>query len=337
MNAKKVIRDYIGPRKANRIIKWILAVLAVALLGIGIAMRLNGPAKDDAVQFDPAVSQEGDYVWVDIAGVSEEISVYSGGSKYYIVIDGTGSYRFVILGNLQYENMLTQRAYWSGGKYSELGATVRAYGTVQEAPEWLFARAGRHCGLKGDEVSALTGTVVVNTGKQPTDNLGALPMWAGIFLGLFWVFYVVKTSGINKYTRESIRRLEKLGQLENAAAELTSESCLKIDDDRSRLGEHFAFGRRSGAAVFYDDVAWTFLFPVRAANGTPMSLDVVTNTRSGLSLTPVSVSVRKPEAIALQANTHISDRCANALIGYGEENRKEYRAMVREYKKSNKK
>lgn len=158
--------------------------------------------------------------------------------------------------------------------------------------------------------------------------VGGIVMLAGVLVTGLWGCLSPAYAAARKNMKYTLNRLEELGILDSAAAELTGEDRHIVADDRSRLTPNFAFRRHGGVAIAYDDIVWFMIYPGRSQD-----IEITTNLRTGRSFQPVSMFNKKSNYDEIRlAYSYITDHCPNAMEGYSQENAKAYRAIVRQHK-----
>ena len=159
-------------------------------------------------------------------------------------------------------------------------------------------------------------------------TLGGLMLLGGVLMLAVWVCFIPDYRTCIRNMDYTLDRLEELGLLENAAAQLNGEERLTVGDDLSRLTPGFAFRRGRGLAVAYEDIVWVMVYPGRS-----QEIEVTTNIRTGRSFDPVGLPNTPSNYDAINRTfEYIAFRCPNALKGYSENNASAYRALIKQYK-----
>jgi len=162
--------------------------------------------------------------------------------------------------------------------------------------------------------------------------VGGITMLIGIFTAATWACLLPAYSSGAKNLKYSLRRLEELGLLDNAAAELTGEDKLVVAGDRSRLTPGFAFRRHAGIAVAFEDIIWLRIYPGRSQD-----IEISTSIRTGRTFAPVSLLNRNSNYEEInRAYAYIAGRCPTALNGFSTENAKAFREAVKQYNSAGK-
>lgn len=131
----------------------------------------------------------------------------------------------------------------------------------------------------------------------------------------------------------SVKRLQKIGQLEKAAAELINEEPQLFCKNKIALTSSFLFGKRMGAACAYNDILWLykkrytqrFLFiPIYVQD----SLEVETGKQS----VHINLGKKDKKNELTQIIRVIYEKNPNILVGHTQENQKAYNELRKQKK-----
>lgn len=144
------------------------------------------------------------------------------------------------------------------------------------------------------------------------------------FVGLFRILPgLIRTSG-------TIKRLKKAGQLETAEAELSSGNVTEMCKRKAACTEHFLFARRGAWACAYTDILWTYKYkftqrllfiPIYTWESV-----IVETKKAKLS---VNLGGKDKNNELAELIKMIYQHNPNVLVGFTEENKKAYKAMMK--------
>ncbi len=164
-------------------------------------------------------------------------------------------------------------------------------------------------------------------------TIGGIVLLIGVFVAAVWACLFPAYSAAMKNMKYTLSRIEELGLVESAAAELTGEEKFVVCDDRSRLTPNFAFRHHGGVVVTYEDIVWFMIYPGRSQD-----IEITANIKTGRSFQPVSLTNKNSNYDEIhRAYSYISEHCPNAMEGFSTENAKAYRDAVKQYKATKKK
>ena len=334
MNSEQTLKKYIAPAGLLAPLCWLLALAGIVLLALGV--RQTGIEDDPAAaqRFDPLTAKSGDYVYMDIGGVSDwlyKVSGDGGDFTYYAAEDENGSGGYIlILDDEQFAALSAQNEYWNRTTDALPGETERLYGTVKwySAPirsELAGLIAQIYTDVPEDEFDDVFGTVLLNATIQPSGEYATAYMIGGGVLLVLWLIAALIRTLSRRALRQNIRQLNKCGSLALAAEELNSADNTVIGKDKVRVSQHCLFAKRKGIAVLLEDILWYYKEVINSNDVTITHL--VLRMRNGKSYNPISIVGEDKHGLADELLALLGERCPDALVEYNHENAKAYKAM----------
>lgn len=323
VDGKKTLSMYIKPGIAGEIFAILFVIGAVVCLVMGMMVGAENTA--DAVAFDPISEQSGEYVYLDLVGISDWVAQYDG-QTYYTAVDQEGYMYTVRLDGSDFKKLTQQRTYWD--EETAPAVNVRLYGTSAKpdfevvdlmCQGWEMTRAeyGQYFG------DLYFNGVVTPAGSQRSSWL------AGVFICAILAFALwIGNVPANSAYKRSIRRLEELGQLERAAEQLESENRMTIGKDMGRLTDQYIFGKKTGAAIRYEDVVWCYK-RVSRVYFIAVNAFLVIHTIDGEIMLAINFGKKDKFEEIENCLRRVFEKNPNALIGYNQENQKAYKEKVK--------
>ena len=268
-SARRTIRKYIvGGWRVFGILAWIMLLTGIAagLLGTVFGAKEN---RSEAVPFDPVSSENEEYVYIDVAGVSDCIygpsDTGNGGMEAttdHIVKDVNGHFYLVDLNSDTYAGMSEQNKWWNSDFSGNAPEPYRLYGTTVEITERSGQYISERLGLSKDKLHEYIGKYYINEGVYPGYGKNVACNLAAFFSGLFCLLFAAIPSTVNITAHMCIKSLKKRGELIQAARELGAKDRQIIGKNRAVAGDNYIFGRGTGVALRYDDVLWVCPFTI---------------------------------------------------------------------------
>lgn len=327
MDEKKIIKKYICPGAWMTVVGCLLAVVLIVSLVMGV-MTLNADT-GEAVEFYPSETPAGTMAYIDVVGVSSWL-FRSDDMTYYSVEDAEGYLYTVRLTDAQFAAMAEQQKYWE--RESEnvtVPAPYHLEGYVQNVTAELRENLSQSWSITEDEYDLYFGTLYLNAttsvGAENSAGWFLAAMFSGIFAIVCLVFKV--RAGVN--AKKCLARLEERSLLEKAARELEfTEGHTVIGKNKAVLTQDFLFGKGTGVVVAYDDILWAYQMDQRRnfviASSYLMVATSFMNPQGAIDLNKADRQGYIGDAIAI-----ITQRNPKTLLGFTNENRKAYRAMVK--------
>lgn len=334
MNSEKTLKKYIAPAGILTPLCWLLALAGIALLGLGI--RQTGIEDDPsaAKAFNPLTAKHGDYVYMDVGGVSDWLykATNDGGEFiYYAAEDASGNGGYIlILDDEQFDELSAQNEYWKRTESALPTDVQRIYGTarwysptVRNSLAELIAEI--YTDVPQEEFDSMFGKVLLNATVQPSGELAtAYSVGGAVFLVLWFIVALIRFIS-RRSLRQNLKYLDKCNFLDLAAQELSSPDNTVIGKDQVRVSEHFLYGKRKGIAVLLDDILWYYKEVINSNDVTLTHL--VLRMQNGRSYNALSIVGNDKNELADRLLEVLALRCPDALVDYSPENAREYKAI----------
>ena len=155
------------------------------------------------------------------------------------------------------------------------------------------------------------------------------------FFGLIHLLFIALPA--NGAARRSLKKLEENGQLEQAAAELTSHSAKQYMDGKLILTDHFVFCKKSGQIYTYDEFVWLYrhtftqrllLIPIRVTESLYASTTIANTGKPSKAFPIASMGKDKMDQIK-NAIVEIYNHNRNCMIGYSDQNIAAHKQMLK--------
>jgi len=264
MNAKKTLKKYIGPSAGKKLLAWLLSLATLATFGLGIKQSTVTDDVNDAVVLDSYSAEVGDFVYVDVLGVSDwilELEQDSVTTTYYTVFDKSGYLHIAIFEDSDIRTMSDQEQFWNDLLFSDSVDTdaesVRVYGVAEKIPAEYEDDLREYLDMSSSEFDDYLGAMLINATRMPSDNSEAPYIAIGCILLVLSIFVIVSNARSKSGLKKSLKRLEQLGELDAAAAELNG-TVKVIGKDKVRISDNYVFSKHLGAAVRIDDILWAY-------------------------------------------------------------------------------
>ena len=327
MDSEGILRKFLTPARGVAIIGYVLLALCLVALVLGITA--NGAEEPQAaVPFSPLEERTGDYCYLDIVAVSDWLYNYDG-SIYYTAFDADGYMYTVRLSDKQFEDMTVQYDYFVNAEENDpLPAPYRLYGMSQKTTDNIADAVCSAWGADQADYYEYFGNLFLNGTTTPAEEKGAVWFLAALFAFLFGLMLAGMGVNANRIAKKSIRRLEERGELDAAAAELEDPSNETFLKGALRLGEHYVFSKNTGAAFRYEDILWCYTRVTRSGL-IKMSTSVIANTATTKNIALAAiVRGKEAEEVIEAVMATLAEKNPNVLLGFTNENRKAYKAIV---------
>jgi len=336
MNAKKVIRSYIGPSAFRKALSWIFALAAVALLAAGVYFTVHREDPRDAARFDSITEDSGDFVFLDVIALDEQwlfkYTIDSEVYTFYTVMAADEYYYITVLSDAQFGRMEAQREFWYEYDYEEPipanTAIYRIYGLACPIDDDIRKDIAYEYDYTSSDVDDIFGCMYLDATARPSQGLGKLLLTLAFACFLWWVWSVFANGLVKGVARRSIKRLEQLGRLDAAAEELNGRVKI-IGSDKCRFSENFVFVKRLGTALSYDDIL--LYYRARASLFSGASA-VFAATKINRAFPIVRSRGFDRSGMIDSVMATLAERAPSALSGITPENQQSYSAMIKELK-----
>lgn len=320
MDEQQQMKGYLLPKKGVLIAGFILLAAAAALLAFGI-YRGTRDFESQAVPFED-FSNKGDYVYIDVAGISDWVYKYDDG-VYYAAEDPTGYFYILRMSKHNAVYMPEQEKYWQRPDDDSvpMPEPIRVYGIAQKIGDDLKDAFAQVFDLTGSDVDYYFGYLYLDTTSDPGTDM----MWMCITGALFsflsslvcLAIYLPAYSAMKK----SVKELEERGETERAASAFAF-SGEEMLNGAMKAGGDYLFVKNTGIVLRFDDILWAH---IRTINGTIHTLALYTRRLHNVSIGSLKGNEGK-EQLA-EAIDMIQTRNPNALLGFTDENRKLYQQL----------
>ena len=157
-------------------------------------------------------------------------------------------------------------------------------------------------------------------------------------LAIFGLFYLLFIALPRSNTaKRNLEKLEENGQLEQAAAELTSQNAKQYMDGKLVLTDHFVFCKKTGQIYTYDEFVWIyrhtftqrfFLIPVKVTESLYASTTIAKTGKPSQALPIASMGKDTMDQIK-NAIIEIYNHNKNCMIGYSDQNVAAHKQMLK--------
>ena len=255
MDSERTVKEYIYPLNGMRIAAWTCLALALIL---GFLMMVSGrPADSSAVPFDPMLSSNRDWCYVDVAAVSPPAFTYNK-RIYFVLMGADGTLYPARLTTPQFYTLYSQAQYWSDPS-SEVPALKRFYGMARKINNVMQRAAGAV--TEGDDrmvTPFFDDTMFFDATAIPGANRdSAFLSFSIVFLLIASVLYLMNAA-VRVRARKSLKRLASLGCTEDAAGELYNALLNQPEERNWLLTPNYVFLRGEGTALKLTDIYWIF-------------------------------------------------------------------------------
>lgn len=321
MDEKKAIKKYISDVRPGILVVGLLLLLGT-LACVALALRARAAELPEPVYFDALEGENNSYVYLDVIGVSDWVYTYDT-TTYYVLADTTHRIYVGSLPDEQFEAMRHQNDYWNGLNDEEIpvrvtGITLRLTDTMKSSFMEVFE-------LSDGEFDDYFGYHSFSAGTNPREENAAMWSVIAVLLAFFSLFCLIGGGAHLFAVNKAITRLEKSGQLSQAAAELNSPLAESVNKDRLRLTSRFLFGRRAGLAAPWEDVLWCYERVVKLY-GVVGEHRLIICTSDGKTH---SIGFGSKEDELQRVMADLKARNPEMLIGFSRENRKAWREQCR--------
>ena len=319
MDSKKSLKDYISPALWLRIVTWALFAATVIALFTGIGLSSKDDTSD-AAPFSKS-SKSGSYVYIDVVLVSNWLyNVNNGEQVYYTVMDINSNWYTVKLSKAQFSAMSVQYNYFlaaaEGDPYPQ---PYRIYGMVQKPDADVVDAVAAGWKLNQIQYYQAFGNFYLNATSSPSSSAGSSLFVVAMFAFILWLIFFAQTFGPGRSAKKNLSFLGQTGELDYAANEFSDLSAEIIAKDKARLSNRFIFGKGSGAAIRYADIAWCYKYTLNNRGAVTSSLIVYTNTQKKKQAV-FTLRGMDNEGWIQHAIEVISARNPAARVGYSAEN-----------------
>lgn len=338
MNATNTLKKYIGPSGGIKFLAWLLAIATIALFAVGIQQSSIEEDPSEAKWFNPFTAEAGDYVYLDIVGISNWLyKVESDSSKtvYYSVEDADDNIYTMVVSDAEYSKMMTQRTYWNREGENDPNAEVyRIYGTARRSSSEVkeaLASSWSSYGLSTvSDYEYYFGTMHFDSTTTPGDSRGMGFIIGGIFALAAWICAAVASGKSKKNMKKCLKRLEELGELDAAAAEI-SGAVVTVGKDKCRISDNYIYTKKGGVVLSLKDILWSYRH-VTKTNGINSNTQLLALTCTGKSYGLISVAGGDSKDLTTEIMTVMAERNPTILMGFSDALRVEYRARLKTYK-----
>lgn len=323
MDGKKTLKKYLKPSSVISVIALVLVVAMVGLMIAGIAMNQEDP--EEAVWFTGIDNENGEYVYLDVVGVSDWLVDYGDGDEVYYAAQDTDGYLYLIqLTKSQFNKMKTQQQFWNGETTTE--EPYRLYGIAKKPKTDLLNTLYEVVGMTASEYEEYFGTQYMNATTTPAKQDQAVWYIGAMFCGFIALFLGLVGLTPNGAFKKCVKRLEEKGQLERAAEQLESLERVTIGADVGRLSPNFLYGKNTGVVLAYEDIAWAYKKNIKRYFIT-VSASLMVCTPDGKEYAAVNYGRNDKFNDIENALMKIHEKNPKTLIGFTRENQLAYKEL----------
>lgn len=327
MTEQKTLKQYVKPGAIGMILGWIAAGLTVVSILAWIFFTATA-SNGRATAFDPVRDETGDYVYLDVVGISDWLYDYDG-VIYYSAEDEDGYLYTVRMTKSTHKKMAEQQEYWErDDEDAPMPEPYRLYGMVQKTTSSVKSDLAEMWDLTTSEYEDYFGVMFLNATTTPTDSANAGFLVAAFTFFIVALCFLLVNLGPNRTYKKCIRRLEELGELERAEEQLNNPGNVVIGKDRARLSSNYLFSRKTGVVVRYEDIMWCFK-RIRRYNYVQVDTTLVIYTPFGKNLIGIQYGRKDKNNELDNAMVTIYQRNPNTLFGYTRENSKQYKERLK--------
>lgn len=329
MNSEKTIKKYIGVSAAKKVFAWIFLLGLLATLPMWTIFRKEADP-ESAVQFVGVSEKSGDYVYLDIVGISDFVYKYTRRhvtTTFYSAEDAEGYLYMLELSNSDYEKLTAQQEYWNRtDDNAPMPEPYRVYGQAENISTERISDFSEVWGLSTEEFVDAFGSKYIDVGasKESDSNLG----WTlgSLFCGIFALILGLENRKVKKNMNYCIDLLASKGELDAAAAELAEGGASIIGDDMARATANYLFGKRTGCAVRYDDIAYCYT-TVNGTNRRNLTGSFVVCTKDKSGINAADLGKRDYNLYGGQLEAAVAEHNPNALVGNTHQNAAAYKEI----------
>lgn len=323
MDSKKILAKYLKPSGAVAIIGWILVIASVAMLVMGIisAGNTNSEAGEPA-QFDSLNSENGEYVYLDVVGISDW-AYKTDGNIYYVALDKWNYVYIVKLSNSQFNKMDDQNEYFM----EEDVAMPRAYtltGVAKDLTRVVRNSVAECLDIASYESEDYFGVMYLDATTTPGDDALALWLVGFVLCLIFGLVFLLTGLPASVNFKKCVADLEERNLLDIAAAELQSDECVMVGKDCARLSRQFFFGKNSGMVLPYSDIQWIYRRNVKRYFVT-VNVSLVVSTLKLNQKIMLNYNGKNRDEELNKVFMAVAQHNPNVLLGYTSENQKAYK------------
>ncbi len=339
METKPIIQSdmhaFLKP-KANHAI--LIAVCAVLLLASVAAAIVGARAETPAsVRFSSDLPS-GTYVYSDVLLLTEWVYRVTGDTSYtfYELMDDQGDWHVVSLDKSDLTKLSAQieacALLTDSTTADDLPKPVRLYGMTRSIKSDDLAAMAEGYGITNAEYEDFFGRCYLAEGAEPTNDLSTFGLLGALFFGIFLLIALILFASEKKTRRICANRLYARGEEQLAESEFSDPDNTVYEKAKLVFSKHFIYGGTTGAVISYEDIGWLFRHVTRT-NGIQTSVELNASLINGTAVSLARKGVT--DMLVGDAMQLIGGKNPNALLGYSNENRKAYRARVKEWKAQN--
>ena len=327
MSESKQIRSYIRWFKTTQ--KIIVLVLFLAFIGCFCMLMKNSGTKDpDPVKMDAVQSEIGNYVYVDVVGVSDWIYQVGKNVVYYALEDTEGDFYIASIPAEDFARLSAQNRYFE--EDGPLPEAIRLTGVCKKTTDAVrSAVIEAYVDLSEDDFDAIFGSRFIDVGNTPKKSTMDLWMPLALISLVTPLVLLLVAWAKGRQEKKALKRLEQRGLLNQAESDIASPTIRSEKKDSFRMSSRFLFGKGMGLAAAWDDVLWCFESVTRY-NFVVAYRKLVICTVDGVRHEHFFKHKQQDEIVAVME--YIQQQNPNAMIGYTLDNARDYREAVKRNK-----
>lgn len=331
MNSEKVLKKYVGASTVKKVFAWIFLLGLLATLPMWTAFKKTADPST-ATRFDAISEEDGDYVYLDIVGVSDWIYKYTHRyvtTYYYSAEDAEGYYYMLELPKSDFNKMTAQQEYWNRTDDSApMPEPYRVYGQAHMIPTGRISDFAEYWELSTEDFVSYFGDRYIDVGASDEGTNNTLWAMGSLFSGLFFLLLAGENRKVKKTMKYCLDLLASKGELDAAAAELSDGSAAIIGDDMARASANYLFGRKTGCILRYDDIAYCYT-GINGTNKRNITGYFCVNTKNKKNITAAELGKKDYSLYGGQLEALIAERNPNALVGNTQMNAAQYKEIYK--------
>lgn len=329
-DSAKKLKSILGNPRWIKLTTLALLILSIVgtIAGIAVMGKEGDPSK--AIEFYPAEDEmKNKYVYLDVTGVSDYVA--SRGTEYwYVAVDAYGYGYVVKLNFSQFAALRAHNDWWNAEEEYDITPT-RIYGMATKISDELadVIRDVFDYGTR-EEVFDVFGIYLLDSTSNPNEKTGGIIVFLTIasFIAMLVFLGVLlpRTAGVST----SVKRLSKLGLLDEAAAQIDSPLNEIIGNDATRISQDFIYSLTNGTAVALSDILWLYGH-IQRYNGA-----VVGETlRAGTKDKKINIVAQKGKKTGIDDESYarimevVQERFPDTMLGYSLENLNRYNELCK--------
>lgn len=330
MNSEKIIKKYIGGSGAKKVFAWIFLLGLLATLPMWTVFRKEADP-NSAVQFVGVSEENGDYVYLDIVGISDFVYKYTRRhvtTTFYSAEDAEGYLYMLELTNSDYKKLTAQQEYWNRtDNTAPMPEPYRVYGQAENISTERISDFSEVWGLSTEEFVNAFGSKYIDVGSSSESESNTLWAIGSLFTGIFFLAFALENRKVKKNMNYCLDLLASKGELDAAAAELNDGNALLIGNEKARATANYLFGRKTGFVLNYADIAYCYTGVKGSAKN--MTGYFCVNTKDKKNINAADLGRKDYNLYGGQLEAAVAEHNPNALVGNTMQNAAAYKEIYK--------